>query len=269
MRFTLESAGTALALLFLPSPRTLVGLTLLCGATAAFGDAIVNLDAKLAGASILQADADGNFIGKPQFMEDFEPNSGLDFSGSASAAYNDMGFVGSASSTWDHAYNPSDPGLGGAFSTVHLSGSAGSNSTSDGFWSDQLSAFGSTVVYFSIVSDTLWTFDADVEGTTSGAGSLAYFFFVFNEESTVQYGEASGMASSGESLNDSLHLSGVIPAGNYLFSMAVGAFQSYEFASGSGSASIELTNGVFTIPEPSTAALLGIAALALCRRRGC
>jgi len=118
----LDAAGCAIA-----------GLLLIMGGTAnASESGIINLDSKSAGASTLQADGDGNPVGSPSFNFVDDYDSGLDFSGSASTQYNDMGFAGSASSVWNHAYDPGNPGLGNAFSAVYMSGSSASNSTSDG-----------------------------------------------------------------------------------------------------------------------------------------
>lgn len=253
----LDAAGCAIA-----------GLLLIMGGTAnASESGIINLDSKSAGASTLQADGDGNPVGSPSFNFVDDYDSGLDFSGSASTQYNDMGFAGSASSVWNHAYDPGNPGLGNAFSAVYMSGSSASNSTSDGIWWDQNSGFGSSVVYFSVASDTIWTFSADVTGTTAGFGGIAYNFLLYSDDFTTEYGRVEKFVSEGESLNDSVSISGVIPAGNYLFGLGVGAFQDYPFTAGSGSASIELTGGVFTIPEPSTLALLALGLACLHRAR--
>ncbi len=75
------------------------------------------------------------------------------------------------------------------------------------------------------------------------------------------------MASNGESLNESVNIGGVLSAGDYYVLFNISGYQYYEFAPGSGSARIELTNGVFRVPAPSAAALLGIGGLALTRRR--
>lgn len=248
--------------------RTVAGLLLVCGAAAAArGDAIIgDFASGSAGAATLQADQENNPVGNPQFMFVEEPN-GLDFSGSASTTYNDMGFVGTASSNWNHAYAPSSPGLGNPFSAAYMSGSAASSSTSDGLWWDMNSGFANSVIYFSVASDTTWTFAADVVGTTSGSGFALFDFFLRSADFTTLYGEATNFATGGESINDSWNLNGIIPAGDYLFFTGVGALQDYQFTPGSGAASIEVTNGVFTIPEPGTAALVALGSLALRRRR--
>jgi len=267
-RFRLRSRNGAAGMLN-ATTCTIAGLILFYAATApASGQAVINSDYKSAGASTLQSDQDGNLVGSPQFFSADSFDDGLDSSGSAATDYNDMGFVATASSNWNHAYDPSDPGLGNAFSAVYMSGLAASDSTSEGQWWDVNSGFGSSVVYFSVASDTAWTFAADIVGTTSGFGSVAYTFLLFSEDGSTEYGFVDNFASGGGSINESLNIGGILPAGNYFFGVGIGAFQEYQFTPGGGSASIELTNGAFTIPEPGSVALLAIGSLALRRRRG-
>lgn len=207
---------------------------------------------------------DGDFMWVPA-------SPGVDFSGSASSAYIGLGLVGAAASHWEHAYDPSNPGLSGAFSAIYVSGWGTGASTSDGAFVGGNVGLGISALDFSVASDTPWTFTADVVGRTSasgGAESSAYYgFSLRSADWTTVFGEAINSAHNGESLSESVNIGGVIPAGDYRLVIGIEARQGYSYELGSGSASIELTNGVLMVPEPSAAALIGMGGMALLRRR--
>lgn len=248
-----------------PTISTIAAVLLTCGATAARGQAIISSDSKWTGANAYQFDQDENSVGNPQHMY-LEDTGGLDFLGNVSTNYNDMGFVATASSNWNHLYSPSNPGLGSAFSAAYMSGLAAAGSTSAGQWVDLNDTMGSSVVFFSVSSDTAWTLTANILGATSGTGQAFYGYSFFDDVGNA-YASAFVSASGGDSIADSVNIGGVIPAGNYWFQLFIAAGTTHVFEPGSSSASIELINGVFTVPEPSAVALVGIGGLALLRRR--
>ncbi len=147
----------------------MAGLVLIGGAAVhASGDVLLSVDNNtFSDASLDQSDLDFNQVGNPQFVS-AEGSPGLDFSGSASASYNDMGLVGTADSRWERAYSPSNPGLGNPFSAILWSGTAAAESTSQGNWRDSSFGNGATLTGFSVASDTPWSFMADNRGDHLG-----------------------------------------------------------------------------------------------------
>lgn len=204
------------------------------------------------------------------------PIQGHDWSDTRTSAYSNTGLTGDASASNNSAYNPSNPGVGGTFNSFSVQLDATANITASDltgahYFEDAYGWAGSTLV-ITLTQPTNWTWEADVQGacSTNGWDNNAYYWFrIYSSDNTVEYLDNRRRTSNGDNdYNEHISLSGTLPAGSFNIYIKTNAELANfsEVGGGTGSAHASL-NGVFTVPEPSTAALLALGALALRRRR--
>lgn len=242
-----------------------VACALLTATTGVDAAAVIVLDGSLVQSTTRQRVGSTTVPGA-QFEEGFD-NTGLGGFWSLGTTYDQGGFTADSSANANFTYSPTLPGLGGEFNTLAISGStsAGGTATDATTYREQVArgAFQS-IVNFTLDQGAPFAFTAHVQGSTTGDLAAAAYTSVTILDQTnfppTQLYYEEFYAAGGSSFSGDFNINGFLPAGYYFIQISAIAQVVFEdgvtVASGTGTAEISMTNGLFTIPAPGSASAL-------------
>jgi hypothetical protein len=178
-----------------------------------------------------------------------------------------LGYRGTANIRARTAYTPTMPAIGTSFEQLLLPEAWAfalieqTNDAIDG----QAQTSVANYIGFTLTEPTAWSWAAEISGAVTGVGTVEYYFG-FSDPNAQVYQPIHEQVLTGN-FNQTVQHSGVLPAGQWDLVILLDAESRFAYTTGLADAYIELYNGVFRIPEPTTAALLATALPLLLRRR--